>query len=152
MPAIKDRDLRKALTARRNAMDAEYSYWDGHFRELRESIKPTMGRFDTTEHRSDSSINKRILDSTPEMALRTLRAGLMSGITSPSRPWFRLGLRGSTADDMDFAAKEWLHEVQRRMYEVMRGSNIYRMLERNYADLGLFGTSCSLVPAGMTAA
>lgn len=145
MPAIKDRDLRKALTARRNAMDAEYSYWDGHFRELRESIKPTMGRFDTTEHRADSSINKRILDSTPEMALRTLRAGLMSGITSPSRPWFRLGLRGSTADDMDFAAKEWLHEVQRRMYEVMRGSNIYRMLERNYADLGLFGTSCSLV-------
>lgn len=145
MPAIKDRDLRKALSARRSAMDAEYSYWESHFRELREAIKPSLGRFEVTERRADSSINKRMLDSTAPMALRTLRAGLMSGITSPSRPWFRLGLRGSSADDVDFATKEWLHEVQRRMYEVMRGSNIYRTLDHTYDDLGLFGTSCSLI-------
>lgn len=145
MAALKDRDLKKALGARRKAMDAEYGFWESHFRELRDAIKPTLGRFDTTERRSDSSINKRMLDSTAPMALRTLRAGLMSGITSPSRPWFRLGLRGSSADDTDFATKEWLHEVQRRMYEVMRGSNIYRTLEHTYDDLGLIGTSCSLI-------
>lgn len=126
-------------------MDSEYNHWEPHFRELRDAIKPSRGRFETDERRSESSINKRILDSTAQMALRTLRAGLMSGITSPSRPWFRLGLRGSTADETDFAAKEWLHEVQVRMYEVLRGSNIYRMLDSVYDDLGMYGTSCALV-------
>lgn len=126
-------------------MDAEYSHWKAHFQELRDNIKPTRGRFDDEESRGSSSINKRILDSTSQMALRTLRAGLMSGITSPSRPWFRLGLRGSTADEMDFEAKEWLYEVQRRMYEVMRASNVYRMLDRTYEDLGLYGTAASML-------
>ncbi|MTH65067.1 portal protein [Paracoccus shanxieyensis] len=145
MPAISDRELRKAMAARRKAMDEEYGHWEGHFRELRETIKPTRGRFDGDDKRSNSSINKRILDNTAQMALRALRAGLMSGITSPSRPWFRLGLRGFTADEMDFQTKEYLHEVQRRMYEVMRGSNIYRTLDRTYDDLGMFGTSASMV-------
>ncbi|WP_265502836.1 portal protein [Paracoccus beibuensis] len=135
MAALVDKDLRKALAARRKTMDAEYQHWEPHFRELRDAIKPTRGRFERDERRSDSSINKRILDSTAQMALRTLRAGLMSGITSPSRPWFRLGLRGTTADETDFAAKEWLHEVQVRMYEVLRGSNVYRMLGAIYDDL-----------------
>ncbi|MTH60973.1 portal protein [Paracoccus litorisediminis] len=79
------------------------------------------------------------------MALRTLRAGLMSGVTSPSRPWFRLGLLGSSADEVEFDVKDWLHEVQRRMYEIMSGSNIYRMLDSSYGDLGLYGTAANLV-------
>ena len=134
MAPLRDRDLREALHHRRKAMDAEYSHWDAHFRELREWISPARGRFVASEKRGDSSINKRILDSTATMALRTLRAGLMSGVTSPSRPWFRLGLRGPDSEE-SHAVKMWLHEVQRRMYEIMRGSNIYRMLDTCYGCL-----------------
>lgn len=144
MPALKDRDLRKALAARRASMNAEYDHWAPHFRELRDAIQPTRGMFDG-DQRSDPSINKRILDSTPRQGLRVLKAGLMAGITSPSRPWFRLGLRGVDADDMDYAAKEWMHVCQVRMYEVMRGSNIYRTLENVYGDLGLHGTACAMI-------
>ena len=125
-------------------MDAEYSHWDAHFRELRDWISPARGRFVASEKRGDSSINKRILDSTATMALRTLRAGLMSGVTSPSRPWFRLGLRGPDSEE-SHAVKTWLHEVQRRMYEILRGSNIYRMLDTCYGDLGLYGTFCGMI-------
>ncbi|QRZ13760.1 hypothetical protein JWJ88_03595 [Paracoccus methylovorus] len=126
MAPVLNQQLRKTLDYRRGAMDQEYEYWQAHFRELRDAIQPTRGRFEANERRSDSSINKRILDNTAQMALRTLRAGLMSGVTSPSRPWFRLGLRGSSENEAEFEVKDWLHEVQRRMYEVMRGSNIYR--------------------------
>ncbi|WP_024844650.1 portal protein [Paracoccus pantotrophus] len=145
MPAVVNQQLRKTLDYRRQAMNQEFDYWQAHFRELRDAIQPTRGRFEANERRSDSSINKRILDNTAQMALRTLRAGLMSGVTSPSRPWFRLGLRGSTADEAEFEVKDWLHEVQRRMYEVMRGSNIYRMLDTTYGDLGLYGTAANLI-------
>lgn len=144
MAPIRGPQLRKALAARRKSMDAEFDYWAPHFRELRDTIKPSRGRFDVDEARATSSINKRILDSTPQMALRTLRAGLMSGVTSPSRPWFRLGLVGNAEVD-DHETKAWLGEVQRRMYEVMRGSNLYRILDGTYDDLGLFGTSCAMI-------
>lgn len=142
--ATRDRQLREALAHRKKAMDAEYSHWEPHFRELREWVSPSRGRFNTGEKRTDPSINKRILDSTATMALRTLRAGLMSGVTSPSRPWFRLGLRGPDSEE-SHAVKSWLYEVQRRMYEIMRGSNIYRMLDTCYGDLGLYGTFCGMV-------
>jgi hypothetical protein len=37
--------------------------------------------------------NNAIFDSTGTRALYTLAAGLMGGLTSPARPWFRLGTR-----------------------------------------------------------
>lgn len=145
MAAKRDEMLAKTLRNRRDAMNQEFNYWQGHFRELRDVIQPSRGRFEISERRGDSSINRRILDDTAKMALRTLRAGLMSGVTSPSRPWFRLGLRGSEADNAVYEVKEWLQEAQRRMYEVMRGSNVYRMLDGLYGDLGLYGTGSSLI-------
>lgn len=145
MPAIRDPNLRKTLDHRRKAMDGEYQHWEGHFRELRDAIQPTRGRFEAAERRTSSSINKRILDNTAMMALRTLRAGLMSGVTSPSRPWFRLGLRSTTFEEAEHQVQVWLHEVQRRMYEVLRGSNVYRMLDSTYGDLGLYGTAANIV-------
>lgn len=145
MAAKRDEMLAKTLRNRRDAMNQEFNYWQGHFRELRDVIQPSRGRFEISERRGNSSINRRILDDTAKMALRTLRAGLMSGVTSPSRPWFRLGLRGSEADNAVYEVKEWLQEAQRRMYEVMRGSNVYRMLDGLYGDLGLYGTGSSLI-------
>lgn len=145
MPAIVDRPLKKNIDHRRQTMQAEFEHWKGHYRELRDAIEPARGRFDEGERRSDSSINKRMLDSTAPTALRVLKSGLMAGITSPSRPWFRLGLHGRATDDLDFAAKEWLHEVQVRMYEILRGSNIYRMLNATYGDLGLYGTAANAI-------
>ena len=127
------------LTRRRNGMDAEYDLWESHFRELRDAIQPTRGRFSLGEARQDSTINKRIIDSSGRKGLRTLKSGLMAGMTSPSRPWFKLGLHDdSNADDPD--VKEYLHKVEKRMYTVLRGSNIYRTLDACYGDLGLYGT------------
>ena len=125
-------------------MDAEYEAWEGHFRELRDNIQPTRGRFHLGENRKNSTINKKIIDSTGRKALRTLKAGLMAGLTSPARPWFRLGLYDdANADNPE--NKQYLHEVQKRMYVVMRGSNIYGTLDNCYGDLGLYGTFGGLI-------
>ena len=134
-----EKSILDELSYRRKAMDSEYSHWEPHFKELRDAILPSRGRFETTERRSDSSINKRIIDSTAAMSLRALGSGLMAGMTSPSRPWFRLGLHGMEARN-DPKAKEYLHEAEKRLYTVLRGSNVYQMLRRCYDDLGLFGT------------
>lgn len=136
--------LIRDLTKRRAGMNEEFSHWEAHFRELREAIQPTRGRFDFGERRTQSTHNKAIIDATARRGLRTLRAGLMSGMTSPSRAWFKLGLYDD--DDMDDPeVQKWLHTVQTRMYTVHRGSNLYRMLNETYTDLGLFGTFAGLI-------
>lgn len=141
-----DNDLLMDLTRRRKGMDVEYQQWEPHFRELRDAIQPSRGRFSLGENRSGSTMNKRIIDSAGRKGLRTLKAGMMAGITSPSRPWFKLGLHDLTYEDVP-AVKAYMHEATRRMYIVLRGSNIYRTLDACYGDLGLYGTFGGLITA-----
>lgn len=132
------------LVQRRSSLDEEYSQWEPHFRELRDAIQPSRGRFYLGERRNSSTHNKKVIDSTARRGLRTLKSGLMSGMTSPSRAWFRLGLYDDDAMD-DPAVKSWMHTCQQRLYTVLRGSNIYRTLDTCYGDLGLYGTFGGLI-------
>lgn len=91
-----------------------------------------------------SAKNPFILDGTGTTAARTLAAGMMNGITSPSRPWFRLRLSGF-ADDADSEWRIWLDEVTKRMLTVMAESNFYNALAIMYLDLAVFGTSAMLM-------
>lgn len=137
--AAPDDKLRKALDARRARMDEDYHRWEPYFIELRDNIQPQAGRFTREEKRDSSMYLKRIVDHKGRKALNTLVSGLSAGMTSPARPWFRLGLYDSDLEEAKPVA-EWLYESQKRMYEVLRGSNIYRMLESCYRQLGCFGT------------
>jgi hypothetical protein len=136
---VSDEKLRKALAARRARMDEDYWRWEPYFEELRDNIQPQAGRFTDDERRTSSVYLKRIVDHKGRKALNTLVSGLSAGMTSPARPWFRLGLYDSDLEQAKPVA-EWLYEAQKRMYEVLRGSNIYRTLESCYRQIGCFGT------------
>lgn len=143
--ATDESELLKDLKRRRKSMDDEYNHWEPLFRDLRDNIMPTRGRFSLGDKSSSqSALNKRIVDSEARKGLRTLKSGLMAGMTSPSRPWFKLGLHNE-AERGDPDVKAWLHEVQRRMYIVLRNSTIYRTLNHCYGDLGLYGTFGGLI-------
>ena len=80
------------------------------------------------------------MDNTAGLALRTLQSGMMAGISSPARPWFKL-----TLGDKDLAAsrevKPWLHSVRDKMLGIFGSSNVYNSLHVLYGELGAFGTS-----------
>jgi hypothetical protein len=83
--------------------------------------------------------NTKIINTTSTMALRTLVSGLMSGATSPARPWFRLST--PDPDMMEFApVKRWLFHVERVQRDVLARSNFYDTLGVCYRQLGSFGT------------
>jgi hypothetical protein len=65
---------------------------------------------------------------------------MMSGITSPARPWFRLGTGDDSLDALQ-SVKIWLNQVQETMYKVFAESNTYNSLHQVYAELGVFGTA-----------
>jgi len=95
------------------------------------------------EQRVRNAKNPYILDSTGTMAARTLASGMMNGITSPSRPWFRLRVPG--ADDEGGPVSRWSDEVSRRMMIVMSESNFYNSMAVLYLDLVVFGSAANLI-------
>lgn len=91
-----------------------------------------------------SPMNQKIINETGSIALRVLGAGMMAGITSPGRPWFK-----RTLNDPQLAeyapVKEWLEEGTKRILTVMGESNYYNSLATMYPDLGLFGTAPTIM-------
>jgi hypothetical protein len=88
--------------------------------------------------------NSMILDGTGTIAARVLASGMMNGITSPTRPWFKLRIVGYDAEQYPELAV-WSDEVERRMMRVMAESNFYQSMAVMYLDLVIFGTACSLI-------
>lgn len=84
-------------------------------------------------------INTSILDPTGTYAIQVAAAGMMSGLMSPSRPWFDLGLPNDEEPAPD--AKEWFEIVKTRLYAVMAHSNFYDAMAQMFEDLVCFGTA-----------
>lgn len=128
----------------RSGLSAERSSFFTHWRDLSDYILPRRSRFYTTDRDRGNRRNYNIINSTGTHAMHTLQAGMMSGFTSPSRPWFRL-----TTQDPDLAkfepVKEWLYDVTWMMSDVFLRSNIYPSLQTVYGDMGCFGTAAMMI-------
>lgn len=134
MPTIAS--YNKRLEALRSERTSFISLW----RELSDYHLAHRGRFLTSDRNKGHKRNTKQINNTSRRASRTLAAGMMSGITSPARPWFRLSSGESDLDDIK-AVKVWLHRVQQIMYKVFSHSNLYNSLHQVYAELGVFGTA-----------
>ena len=129
---------------RRGALFTERSSWMTQWREISQYLMPRTGRFLLTgQNKGDKRYNS-ILDSTGRRALRVLAAGLMAGMTSPARPWFRLAT--GDRDLMEYGpVKLWLNLVTEKMRDVFSRSNTYRSLHTVYEELGAYGTAADVV-------
>lgn len=145
---IKPQSRKKRFLSMVTALKAERQTIEAHWRDLAGFILPRRAQFTITEGKNQNRVNQKIIDNTGTLASRTLRAGMMSGVTSPSRDWFNL----STPDPKlaeDGAVKEWLHLVTTRMRTVFIKSNLYNVLPTLYGDLGTFATGCIFVEEDM---
>jgi hypothetical protein len=138
--------LRRHCERRLAALDRERSSWFAHWRELSEYILPRRGAFIGATARSNRGAkqNGKLLDSTAMLAARTMASGLMAGVTSPTRPWFRLGLGSPTISAIP-EVRAWLDDVTARMFRVFARSNLYSALAVAYEELGVFGTAAVVV-------
>lgn len=137
--------LRKQLDRRLSALRTERSGYLSHWQDLSDYVLPRRGKFNVTAGQSKGGKQGgKIIDPTGTLALRTLASGMMTGITSPARPWFRLSLPDRDLADWG-GAREWLGEVTRRMEHIFAKSNVYNALHVLYEDLGLFGTAAMLI-------
>lgn len=122
-----------------------YSWW-AHARELADYLLPRRYKWIVTPNQAyrGSPINQHILDSTGTLAARNLASGMMSGISSPTRPWIRLRI-GRIDSTMTSPTSLWLAECERLMMMVFQESNFYNSMAVLYFDLVIFGTAVILI-------
>lgn len=131
---------RGAIFSRFKKLEDDRSSWRGHWSEITDYMLPRRGRYmmesQSTKGRKRSS---KIVDNTAGQALRTLSAGMMAGMTSPARPWFRL--QPADADLMRMSGvKDWLGMAEREVRAILARSNFYNSAATMYTELGAFGT------------
>jgi hypothetical protein len=140
-----EKDTRRSrLESIRTQLENERSTFTPHWRDLSDHILPRRTRFFLADANKGDRRSQKIIDSTATLAARTLRAGMMGGITSPARPWFRLATPDPELAESS-AIKGWLDTVSTRMRSVFLKSNLYNALPLVYGDLGVFGTAAMFV-------
>lgn len=136
------------------------SSYDKHWELIEQYIAPRRTRFQGSEKGDGSRRNGKLINSSPTRSRRILGSGMMAGITSPARPWFRL-----TTSDPGLAeltsVRYWLDWCEQRIRTGLSKSNFYNCLASFYPDIGSFATqvlwiepdpedviSCELLPVG----
>ena len=136
--------LRDHVLLRWKHLCSERESWMAHWKEISDYLLPRSGRFFVDDRNRGNKRHNAIHDNTGTRALRVLAAGMMAGMTSPARPWFRLTTSIPELDE-SAAVKAWLADVTRLMQMVFAKSNTYRALHSMYEELGAFGTASTIV-------
>jgi hypothetical protein len=140
-PDLSNPWLRSYFINRLGALERQRASYVPAWRDLANHFAPRRGRFlqGAPEASRGERRDQKVIDNTPLIAARVMASGMMAGISSPARPWFRLRLPSERANE-DPGARAWLDEVQRRMLRVFARSNLYNCLHTLYGELGVFGT------------
>jgi len=111
-----------------------------HWKDINQFVRPRSAKFVIESGNRGAKRNQNIINNTATLASESLASGMMSGVTSPARPWFKLSTGDPALDKVD-SVKQWLHEVAEAMRDVFGKSNLYTELPLVYADLGDYGIS-----------
>lgn len=125
------------------------SWWTQNYSQLAQYIEPrrsiwltqsTGGMPSPNSMNRGRPINNSIVDPTGTYAVRVCASGIMSGLASPSRPWFKI-VPTIKNFVIDAEGQKWIDEVEDRIYTVIAGSNFYNSFAQECEDLVVFGTA-----------
>lgn len=137
---VEDAALRERLDKTRTALLNERNKsWTAPWKELRDYIEPSSGRFDDEMANDGSRKDQKIINDCATSAAAVLEAGMQSGMTSPASPWFKLGVPDPSLNEYA-PVKNWLYQVQKVMSALFVKSNLYNALPTCYGEQGVFGT------------
>ncbi len=131
--------LKQKALIRQNQLEANRLDWEGHWKEITDYILPRKGRYAQDPANTPKTSPTTRVDATATKALRLLASGMQGGLTSPTRPWFRMTVPSPDLADLS-PVKEWLHKVEEILYQAFARSNFYSSIHTLYTELAAFGT------------
>lgn len=135
---------KKRMKLRRSALESRRTPHIADWQKITQVIRPQRGLYLTSGDTEASKKPTSMVNSTPAVASRVLRAGMIGGASSPSYEWFKLIL-----DDDEMMkwgpAKVALEQRERILYSYLAASNFYQQLQTLYGDAADFGTSIGII-------
>ncbi len=145
MPKAKKKYDYAKVSAGYQDAQTERSEWLTDWRMTSEFLLPGRGIYQTyTKPRKRQLTSKKVIYTTGEDALYVLASGMHSGLTSPSREWFRLEWTDPMIEKSE-QLKAWLQDCNERLHKSLHASNFYSIINSFYIEYCGFGTSCMYV-------
>lgn len=138
-------DLRQRMERRLGELKQERETYIPHWQELSRFIAPRVGKYQIIDTSRGGKKNDAIINSHASTALRTLKSGFHAGMTSQSRPWFRLVVQDDPELSETGAVKDWLFAVENSMRIIFSRSNFYNAMPSLYGVAASHGTACMAV-------
>lgn len=124
---------------RAKALESQRDRYKSLWTQIAKNFVPYRGRFALDETQGTDKYAD-LLNNKPALSMRVLTAGLMSGMTSPARPWFRLSTGDITLDERD-DVKQWLYDCREIMLNLFARTNVYNSLQTFYNEISTFSTA-----------
>ena len=135
----------KKLKSRYDKLKSYRDLYLSLWQDISENLNPTSGFFDKDKGDKNKTINyKKFLDSVPRQAISVLASGMQSGITSPSRSWFNLGLSVGMRN-LPNDIEVWLSNIKHLLEDIIASSNLYQSLHQIYEETATYGTGCMII-------
>ena len=125
---------------RKKEMEDIFNVIKPDLQELADYFMPRSVQFIARNTRKPIVKNRKIIDSTPLIALRNFSSGMMSGATSPTNRWFKTTFSNIDLAN-DFYLKNWCAKQEELTRRILYSSNFYQCLPEIYKQLGVFGFS-----------
>ena len=120
-------------------LESDRRTWEDHWQELTTYILPNRSDI-TVRTTPGEKKNLVLLDNTAMMSNELLAGSLHGMLTSPASPFFAITTGQTEIDELD-EVRKWLQEVERRMHNVINGSNFQTEVHQLYLDLTCLGTA-----------
>lgn len=125
---------------RKQQMEEVFNTIKPDLQELADYFSPRSVQFIARNTRKPIVKNKKIIDSTPLIALRNFSSGMMTGATSPTNRWFKTSLSSNDLSNNHYL-KTWCSKQEELTRKILYSSNFYQCLPETYKQLGVFGFS-----------
>lgn len=139
----KKRDYTK-IKAKFNAMFNNRQKYISRWKDIRDYQLPFLGVFDDEQDQSKVHTDK-INNGVAWESCQIFASGVMSGMTPPSRKWFKL-----TLENAELAANSKVAEVlddrEQILYAVFAKSNFYNTVHQTYMELPFGQSPMSIMP------
>ena len=131
-------------------LDRQYEQggWKSLHQDLAQYICLGRGRFVDRgqQPNANSRAATRVVNNCATDALHMLGAGMHGGLSSPARPWFKLGFQDPILDKSR-QYRNWMDDSERALYAFIRRANFYNNVHHLYEEQGGFGSGAMFVDA-----
>ena len=125
--------------------------WETRWKRIRDLQLPYIGEFEDTQDSTNPARRRddKMLQGVAWQSAQVFSAGIMSGLTPPSRQWFKFAFSNPELNK-DVGATKVLDQRQEIMQAVLAGSNFYNSVHSCYLELPFGQAPLAIFPDSKT--